>query len=54
MSAVFVGLWIKGAKLNITAMIGMVMIIGIATEIAIFLVSDYQLLRVSMEPRQAL
>lgn len=52
--AVFAGLWMTGIELNITAMMGMVMIIGIATEMAIFLVSEYQDLRESMEPRQAL
>jgi multidrug efflux pump subunit AcrB len=43
--AVFIGLWVTGVELNITAMMGMVMIIGIATEMAIFLVSEYQSLR---------
>ena len=43
-SAVFIGLWLTGIELNITAMMGMVMIIGIATEMAIFLVSEYRLL----------
>lgn len=52
--AVFVGLWLTGVELNITAMMGMVMIIGIATEMAIFLVSEYQALERSMPPRQAL
>jgi multidrug efflux pump subunit AcrB len=52
--AVFVGLWLTGVELNITAMMGMVMIIGIATEMAIFLVSEYQSLRETMEPRLAL
>ena len=53
-SAVFVGLWITGIELNITAMMGMVMIVGIATEMAIFLVSEYQSLAREMPPRQAL
>ncbi|HEX7387421.1 MAG TPA: efflux RND transporter permease subunit [Castellaniella sp.] len=52
--AVFVGLWATGVELNITAMMGMVMIIGIATEMAIFLVSEYQNLRGSLPPREAL
>jgi multidrug efflux pump subunit AcrB len=52
--AVFVGLWLTGVELNITAMMGMVMIIGIATEMAIFLVSEYQTLRETMAPRTAL
>jgi multidrug efflux pump subunit AcrB len=53
-SAVFVGLWLTGVELNITAMMGMVMIIGIATEMAIFLVSEYQALAKDMSPRAAL
>ena len=53
-AAVFVGLWITGVELNITAMMGMVMIIGIATEMAVFLVSEYQALERTMPPRQAL
>lgn len=52
--AVFVGLWLTGVELNITAMMGMVMIIGIATEMAIFLVSEYQLLRQTSGTREAL
>lgn len=52
--AVYAGLWLTGVELNITAMMGMVMIIGIATEMAIFLVSEYQALRETMPPRQAL
>lgn len=52
--AVFAGLWIANVELNITAMMGMVMIVGIATEMAIFLVSEYQLLARTMPPRQAI
>lgn len=53
-SAVFVGLLLTGIELNITAMMGMIMIIGIATEMAIFLVSEYQALETEMPPRAAL
>ncbi|MGH7111143.1 MAG: efflux RND transporter permease subunit [Stellaceae bacterium] len=53
-SAVFVGLWASGVELNITAMMGMVMIVGIATEMAIFLASEYQALARTMPARQAL
>jgi multidrug efflux pump subunit AcrB len=53
-SAVFVGLWMTGVELNITAMMGMIMIVGIATEMAIFLVSEYQALEEDMPPRAAL
>ncbi len=52
--AVFIGLWVTGIELNITAMMGMVMIIGISTEMAIFLISEYQELERTMPPRQAL
>ncbi len=52
--AVFAGLWATGVELNIMAMMGMVMIVGIATEMAIFLVSEYQALKEKMPPRQAL
>jgi multidrug efflux pump subunit AcrB len=53
-SAVFIGLWLAGIELNITAMMGMVMIIGIGTEMGIFLVSEYQALQQTMPPREAL
>jgi multidrug efflux pump subunit AcrB len=52
--AVFLGLWVTGVELNITAMMGMVMIVGISTEMAIFLISEYQELERTMPPRQAL
>ena len=44
MPAVFLGLWITGTELNITAMMGMTMVVGIVTEVAIFYVSEYRLL----------
>ncbi|HEX4023444.1 MAG TPA: efflux RND transporter permease subunit [Steroidobacteraceae bacterium] len=52
--AVFIGLWLTGTQFNITAMMGMVMIIGIATEMAIFFASEYQALEQTMPPRAAL
>ncbi|MGH7225440.1 MAG: efflux RND transporter permease subunit, partial [Gemmataceae bacterium] len=52
--AVFLGLWISGVELNITAMMGMVMIIGISTEMSIFLFSEFQMLEKTMPPRQAI
>ncbi|MGH8150060.1 MAG: efflux RND transporter permease subunit [Steroidobacteraceae bacterium] len=52
--AVFIGLWVSGTEFNITAMMGIVMIIGIATEMAIFLASEYKALRETMGPRTAL
>jgi CzcA family heavy metal efflux pump len=44
MGAVFMGLWLTGIELNISAMMGMTMVVGIVTEIAIFYFSEYQLL----------
>jgi multidrug efflux pump subunit AcrB len=52
--AVFVGLWLAGVEFNITAMMGMVMIIGIATEMSIFLVSESDALAQTMPLRDAL
>jgi CzcA family heavy metal efflux pump len=43
--AVFVGLWLTDTELNITAMMGMTMIIGIVTEVAIFFFSEFDDLR---------
>jgi multidrug efflux pump subunit AcrB len=53
-TAVFTGLYVTGIELNITALMGMTMIVGIATEMAIFYVSEYMLLLRSMAPPQAL
>jgi multidrug efflux pump subunit AcrB len=53
-SAVFTGLWLTGIDLNITAMMGMTMIIGIATEVAIFYFSEQQELVKSMDRHAAL
>lgn len=44
-ASVFVGLWLSGIDLNITAMMGMTMIIGIVTEVSIFYFSEYLDLR---------
>ncbi|HEY2590235.1 MAG TPA: efflux RND transporter permease subunit, partial [Steroidobacteraceae bacterium] len=52
--AVFIGLWVTGVELNITAMTGTVMIVGIATEMAVFLASEYQALGGRLQTRQAL
>ena len=41
MAAVFVGLWLTGTELNITSIMGMMMIVGIVTEVAIFYYSEY-------------
>lgn len=41
-AAVFVGFWLTHIELNITAMMGMTMVIGIVTEVSIFYYSEYQ------------
>ncbi|MCA9538619.1 MAG: efflux RND transporter permease subunit, partial [Myxococcales bacterium] len=38
--AVFIGLWLTDTELNITALMGLTMIVGIATEVSIFYVSE--------------
>ena len=53
-TAVFTGLWLSGVELNITALMGMTMIIGIGTEMAVFYVSEYSALRHAMPASQAL
>jgi multidrug efflux pump subunit AcrB len=53
-TGVFTALWLTGVELNITALMGMTMIIGIGTEMAIFFVSEYTELSHGMAPRRAL
>ena len=53
-SAVFIGLWLTDIELNISAMMGMTMIVGIVTEIAIFYFSEYQSIAESMDRTGAL
>jgi multidrug efflux pump subunit AcrB len=53
-TGVFIALWATGVELNITALMGMTMIIGIATEMSIFYVSEYTELAKSMGMQQAL
>ena len=40
--AVYIGLWITGTEFNITSRMGMTMIVGIVTEVAIFYYSELQ------------
>ncbi len=42
LSSVFTGLWWTGTELNITAMMGMTMVVGIVTEVGIFYYSEFQ------------
>ena len=53
-SAVFIGLWLTHIELNISSMMGMTMIIGIATEVAIFYFSEQQRLAQSVLLRESL
>lgn len=49
MPAVFLGLWVTGTELNITAIMGMTMIVGIVGEVAIFYVSEVRELETDPE-----
>ena len=53
LAAVFIGLLVTGTELNISSMMGMTMIVGIATEVAIFYVSEYYDLRGDLDEREA-
>jgi len=53
-SAVFIGLWVTGIELNISAMMGMTMIVGIVTEVAIFYFSEYEAIAPGMRRDAAL
>lgn len=44
MPTVFIGLWLTGIELNITVMMGMTMVVGIVTEVAIFYFYEYVML----------
>ncbi|EPR43086.1 acriflavin resistance protein [Desulfovibrio sp. X2] len=52
-AAVFAGLWAAGIELNISAIMGMTMIIGIVTEVAIFYFSEYHDLLPQLGHREA-
>lgn len=54
LSAVTIGLWITKTELNISSMMGMTMIVGIATEVAIFYVSELVSLPEDLQPHDAL
>ena len=46
-AGVFIGLWVTGTEFNITSRMGMTMIVGIVTEIAIFYYSEFRTLPAS-------
>jgi multidrug efflux pump subunit AcrB len=52
--AVFIGLWLTGIELNISAMMGMTMIVGIVTEVAIFYFSELEEVATEMPLHEAL
>jgi len=52
-TAVFTALWLTGVDLNITALMGMTMILGIGTELAIFYVSEFEEMSHHVPPRDA-
>lgn len=52
--AVFIGLWLTGIELNISAMMGMTMIVGIVTEVAIFYFSELEDTSTGMPLHEAL
>jgi CzcA family heavy metal efflux pump len=54
LSAVTIGLWLTHTELNISSMMGMTMIVGIATEVAIFYVSELVSLPDDLAPHTAL
>ena len=53
-SAVFTALWLTGVELNVTALMGITMVVGIATEMAIFYASEYAELARTRQRREAL
>ncbi len=48
-AGVYLGLWLTGTEFNITSRMGMTMIVGIVTEIAIFYYSEYRELEPSAD-----
>jgi multidrug efflux pump subunit AcrB len=54
LSAVFIALWLTGIDLNISALMGMTMIVGLVTEIAIFYFCEYETVADGRSLREAL
>ena len=54
LAAVFIGLYVTGTEINISSMMGMTMIVGIVTEVAIFYFSEYRTLPTELEKETAL
>lgn len=53
LSAVYIGLFITGIDLNISALMGLTMVVGIVTEVAIFYFSEYERLTREEMPIQS-
>ncbi|MEO6970299.1 MAG: efflux RND transporter permease subunit [Chthoniobacterales bacterium] len=51
-AAVFIGLWVTGTEFNITSRMGMTMIVGIVTEVAIFYYSEFVETEETAQPSQ--
>ena len=54
LSAVFLGLWVTHTELNISSMMGLTMVLGIVTEVAIFLVFEFMMAPVHLDTQGAL
>jgi CzcA family heavy metal efflux pump len=52
--AIFIGLLVTGTEINISSLMGMTMIVGIVTEVAIFYFSEYHGLPVDLDGVEAL
>jgi hypothetical protein len=53
-SGVFGGLWFTATELNISAIMGMTMVVGIVTEVSIFYISEYRDLSAELPRRKRL
>ena len=54
LTVVFIGLFVTGTEINITSMMGLTMIVGIVTEVAIFYFSEYRTLPGNLDKKTAL
>ncbi len=53
-ACVMIGLWVTQTELNITSIMGMTMIVGIVTEVAIFYASEFAEITAAMSPHERL
>ncbi|NDU90011.1 MAG: efflux RND transporter permease subunit [Ferrovum sp.] len=54
LASIMIGLWLTGIEINISAMMGMTMIVGIVTEVAIFYFSEWCSLDPGLDRQMAL